>query len=325
MKSKRGIKSKKKHEKNISSTNESDLGDKQQGRVLAHFGKSYSIEADNGDIYHCLGRRNLTRIVCGDLVIWQSTGNDTGVISELLPRESLLSRPNANGLLKPVAANIHQILVVAAPIPTIDEDLLDRYLIAARLINIDAVIVINKIDLLDDKQYQQLKERLDIYQKLNYKVLYTTIMRDNGLEPLLQQLNNKTSIFVGQSGVGKSSIIQNLLPDADIRIGELSTATGLGKHTTSVSVLYRIAGGYLIDSPGVREFGLGHVSIDQIAAGFIDFDEFVDGCKFNNCSHRHEPHCAVIDAVKQGLIASRRYDRYKQIMDSYDHRHPSKQ
>lgn len=297
------------------------LGPEQNGRVIANFGTNFSVEDSAGVIHHCLVRRTVPRLVCGDYVSWQTSGADMGIIVQLHERQSLLSRPDFNQQLKPVAANIHQILVVAAPQPSIDEELIDRFLIAARLTEIQPVIVINKIDLLNRQQLRLLREKLCLYESLGYQVVFIDTIKRGGLNPLIKQLHHQTSIFVGQSGVGKSSIIKGLLPTEDIRIGELSKSSGLGKHTTTVSVLYRLnKGGYLIDSPGVREFGLAHVSQPRIAQGFIEFNELLGQCKFNDCTHLSEPQCAILAAVDDGRIHPVRYQRYRRIVETLGHR-----
>jgi len=292
-------------------------GPRQAGQVVAHYGANLEVEDEHGRLFHCLTRRNLPRLVCGDFVIWQATDDHSGIIVEQQPRRTLLSRPDYNTQLKPVAANIDQIFIVTASQPGFNEDLTNRYLIAAHLTQITPVIVINKLDLLSDSQLQQLRQRMEVYSSLGYRVIYASTQQRHGLDALYDQARNQISIFAGQSGVGKSSLIKSLIPDLDIRIGELSQATGHGKHTTSVTVLYRLRdGGSIIDSPGVREFGLGHISQQRVAQGFIEFQPLIGQCKFNDCSHHTEPDCAVRMAVKNGTISQARYDSYLRIVKS---------
>lgn len=295
--------------------NKHEAGPEQMGRIVAHYGANLDVEDEQHQVHHCLVRANLPKLVCGDQVIWQTTGKELGVITSLAPRHSLLARPDYHGNLKPVAANIDQILIVAAPQPGIDEDMINRYLVAAELTDIKPVIVINKTDLLSDRQRQVLAEQLGIYQQIGYPVIYTSTKQRNGLNQLIDELANKTSIFVGQSGVGKSSLIKIFIPDADIRVGELSKATGLGKHTTSVTVLYHLdKGGEIIDSPGVREFGLGNVSPEQLAQGFIEFLPRLGNCKFKDCKHLQEPECAIKQAVAEGEINQQRYESFQRLV-----------
>jgi len=297
------------------------LGEEKTGRIVAHYGANLDIEDENGNIHHCLTRANLPKLVCGDNVIWQATGERLGVIISLVPRTSFLTRPDYNKQLKPVAANIDQILIVAAPKPTLDEDLINRYLVAAELTAIKPLIIINKIDLLNETELHTLEQRLSPYKSIGYHIIYTSTKHHNGLQELANSLKTHTSIFVGQSGVGKSSIIKTFIPDVDIRVGELSQSTGLGKHTTSVTVLYHtINNGSIIDSPGVREFGLGHVSQDSITQGFVEFTPFMGYCKFKDCKHTNEPECAIKHAVEQGDISKQRLESYFRIVKSLSRR-----
>lgn len=300
---------------NLETSNQ--LGPRQNGQIIAHYGANLEVEDEQGKVHHCLTRRNLAKLVCGDRVVWQEADEQTGIIVELLPRTTLLTRPDYNIRLKPVAANIDQILVVTAPSPNYDEDLINRYLVAAHLTEITPVIVFNKIDLLSDEQLRTVKHDLQIYADIGYQIIYASTKQNHGLDQLLQQLHHSTSIFVGQSGVGKSSLIKTLIPDSGIRVGELSHATGLGKHTTTVTVLYRLdKTGGIIDSPGVREFGLGHAEQQRIAMGFREFQELLGQCKFNDCTHFSEPDCAIRQAVATGKISRRRFESYHRIVNS---------
>lgn len=295
----------------------SQLGPRQNGQIIAHYGANLDVEDELGQIHHCLTRRNLPKLVCGDFVVWQAADKQAGIIVELKPRTTLLTRPNYNEQPKPVAANIDQIMVVSAPSPNYDEDLINRYLVAAQLTEITPVIVFNKIDILSDKQLDQIKQEFQIYNELGYRIIYASTKQRHGLDALLQQVQECTSIFVGQSGVGKSSLIKALIPDSGARVGELSKATGLGKHTTTVTLLYRLDHtGSIIDSPGVREFGLGHVTQHQIAMGFREFQVFLGQCKFNDCTHFSEPDCAIRQAVETGDISQRRFESYHRLVNS---------
>jgi len=292
-----------------------DSGQEHIGRIVAHYGANLDVEDEQHHVHHCLVRANLPKMVCGDQVIWQSTGEALGVVTSLVPRTSLLARHDYNGNSKPVAANIDQILIVAAPEPGIDEDTINRYLVAAELTSITPIIVINKTDLLSDTEKNALSQQLATYHDIGYTIIYTSIRQRNGLNQLIAELKDKTSIFVGQSGVGKSSLIKTFIPGANIRVGELSNSTGLGKHTTSVTVLYHLdRGGDIIDSPGVREFGLGNVSAEQLVQGFREFAPYLGQCKFNDCKHLHEPDCGIKNAVQTGDISKQRYDSFQRLV-----------
>jgi ribosome biogenesis GTPase len=299
----------------------SELGPEQSGRIVSHYGANFSVQDSYGKLHLCLSRRNLPKLVCGDYVTWRSTGERDGIITALQPRQSLLARPGYQQKLKAIAANIDQILVVVAPQPSLDEDLINRYLVAATLTDITPVIVLNKVDLLSDKDLAVIQHRLHVYETLGYEIIHASTKQQQGLKPLFASLEHKTSIFVGQSGVGKSSLIKAILPETSVRIGELSHATGLGKHTTTVSTLYPLADhGAIIDSPGIREFGLGHYEPTQIAQGFVEFQTLIPCCKFNDCSHHGEPGCAVREAVQTGAVQKSRYESFLRIVASIQRR-----
>jgi ribosome biogenesis GTPase len=169
--------------------------------------------------------------------------------------------------------------------------------------------------LLDSEEKLALEKQLAIYEQLGYSIIYTSTRQKNGLNGLIKHLVDKTSIFVGQSGVGKSSLIKTFIPDPGIRVGELSNVTGLGKHTTTVTALYPLpGGGSIIDSPGIREFGLGHVSRAQITEGFVEFKPLIGQCKFKDCKHLREPDCAIKHAVEKQIITRQRFDSYLRIV-----------
>ena len=294
--------------------NDTGLGPEQHGLVIANFGSNAIIEDHAGQPHRCVPRQNLETLVCGDRVIWQSSGKEEGVVIALEPRRSLLSRPSYDGQARPVAANLDQIVLVLAPKPDFTESLIDRYLVVAENLKVQAVLVVNKMDLLDAKAEAALKERLNIYQRIGYPILHVSNRSAQGLDTLCAQLQDCTSILLGQSGVGKSSLIKSLLPDQEIRIQALSEATGLGTHTTTTSMLYRLpSGGDLIDSPGVRSFEPGDVSLSELEQGFIELRSFLGYCKFSNCSHSVEPGCVLCEAVDQGHIDPRRFASFLQL------------
>ncbi|MDD7805764.1 MAG: small ribosomal subunit biogenesis GTPase RsgA [Endozoicomonas sp. (ex Botrylloides leachii)] len=302
--------------------NNNHLGPEQAGLVVEHYGAQTDIEPINqpGNIWRCHLRSNLPPLVTGDKVIWRATTTNEkkGVIVALDKRSSLLSRPDARGQLKPVAANIDYIIVVIAPLPTPYAHLIDRYLVAAETVNIEPVILLNKIDLLSNQQERQRLERLlAIYKCIGYKVLNASTFTESGLAPLQALLNEHTSVFVGQSGVGKSSLMNALLPSTNMRVGALSEATGKGNHTTTSAKLCHFpTGGALIDSPGIREFNLWHMMPDDIIDGFREFRPFIGHCRFRDCKHDKEPGCAIEQALKDGKILPSRLDSYWKIITS---------
>jgi len=296
----------------------SQASDKHQGKpglVLAHFGQTSLVEDDNGEVFRCATRRNLSRTVCGDRVLWQASNPREGVIVRVMERDTTLVRPANNNRVRAVAANLDQIVIVIACKPSFEYGMLDRYLVAAELIGATPVIVVNKSDLLDTESRSKLQQRLTIYEDIGYSLLFISTRSTDGLRDLHQQLKIHTSILVGQSGVGKSSLVQALLPDLDIRTGALSQVTGLGRHTTTVTTLYHLPdGGDLIDSPGVRDFSLSPVAVDQLAQGFREFRHYLGRCRFHNCRHGSEPGCAVQDAARSGVINPRRLANYRELV-----------
>ena len=275
------------------------------------------MESEGGDIIRCATRRKLPRTVCGDRVLWVGSNPREGIITRVLDRATTLVRPDHNGRPRPVAANMDQIVVVIASKPSFEYGMLDRYLAAAELIGVTPAIVVNKSDLLDADSHGRLDDRLSLYRAIGYAVLFTSTLSTDGMKDLYAALKGHTSILVGQSGVGKSSLVKTLLPDLDIRVGNLSQVTGLGRHTTTVATLYHLPdGGDLIDSPGVRDFTLCNVEPEQLERGFREFAPYLGQCRFHNCRHVSEPGCAVADAARNGDIAPQRLENYRALVAS---------
>jgi len=296
-----------------------ELGPEREGLIVAHYGTQVAVESEPGTSQRCHIRANLEGLVTGDRVVW-CEGDPVGVVVAQLDRQSVLSRPDPYGKLKPVAANIDQILLVIAPYPEPHANLIDRYLVAAETVEIEPVILLNKTDLLADDPalQQQMDELLAVYPTLGYRVLYTSI-KHSGLAALHDALRERTSVFVGQSGVGKTSLVNVLLPDADLRVGALSENTQKGTHTTTTAQLFHLdCGGSLIDSPGIREFGLWHMTKDQVEQGFRELRPLLGTCKFRDCQHQQEPGCAVLGAVEAGDISARRMDSFRRIVASLE-------
>src|SRR3990167_4377058 len=293
----------------LSNENESSI---KQGLVISYFGNSVAVEMPDGQVFQCHLRRNQDLPVVGDHVTWQLEKSHMGVILSILPRRSLLSRGNERGEMKPLAANIDLLFIVMAPPPIFSEYLIDRYLIAAELLSIQAVLVLNKIDLMDDHTKASMEERLTPYRAI-YPVYLSSAISQEGLATLVPCFKGKNSVLIGPSGVGKSSMIAGLCQQASIRVGQVSPK-GSGKHTTTSSSLYHLLeGGHVIDSPGVREFSLWRVSKEDIFTGFKEF-QGLDDCKFRDCIHLQEPGCVVKTAVLNGEISKKRYESYQKLI-----------
>lgn len=285
----------------------------QHGLVISYFGNSVAVEADDGQVFQCHLRRNQELPVVGDRVLWQLAKSNTGTIHKILPRKSLLSRGDGHHI-KAIAANVDYIVIVMAPAPIFSEYLVDRYLVAAEILRIKPIIVLNKVDLLTKASEEEALARLQPYQAIQYPVLLSSIFVKEKLAALNAALKDKTSVLVGPSGVGKSSIISALGNQEAIRVQDVS-AKGAGKHTTTATRLYHLPqGGNLIDSPGVREFNLWAVQKPDILRGFIEFHAVVGQCKFRDCMHLVEPGCAVQAAIASGKISEQRFKSYCELM-----------
>lgn len=287
------------------------------GIVITHFGNEVLIQDQHGDRLRAVPRQNLPALATGDRIHFDTAETGLAIISELAPRHGVLSRLTKNQE-KLVAVNIDKVLITCAAKPALKTGLIDRYLIACELAGLDAVIVFNKIDLLDAEQLQAIKAALAVYADIGYPVHYVSVKTGEGITALFNLLHTCTSVLVGHSAVGKSSLIKALVPGAAPRIGQVSQATNKGQHTTTHTELYQLdTAGVIIDSPGIREFGLKTVDAQQLAQGFREFSSYLEHCKFRNCTHTNEPGCAIRQAAAAGKISPTRLESYRAILAAF--------
>lgn len=285
-----------------------------KGRVISHLGKSLAVETATGDIIACHTRRRLATAAVGDWVLWEPCQGNLGRVVQILPRTSVLLRPGRNGKTRPVAANLDQLLIVFSVRPPSDFLLIDQYLVACERHSIDPILIFNKIDLSCEKETIALP--LSIYRSLGYHILKISAKTGQGLNELRGILTGHTSMLAGQSGVGKSSLTNALLPNKELRVAALSRGSGHGKHTTTTTTLFHLLdGGDLIDSPGVAIFGLAEIFEQALAEGFREFKEHIEYCQFHNCRHVNDKGCAIRAAVDQGIISRDRYQRFLKLRE----------
>jgi ribosome biogenesis GTPase len=278
------------------------------GRVIAVHGSHFLVETPDG-VLDCVSRGKKGGIACNDRVTCKATGAGGGVIEKTLPRDNLLYRSDRYRS-KLLAANIDQVFIVTAAVPSPDPDLLNRCLVAAEAAHIPARIVVNKTDL---PETAALLDRLTDFEALGYPIIPLAAKRDT--DPLRAWLAGKTSILIGASGVGKSTLINALVPEAATATREVSAALDTGKHTTTHTRLYPLPeGGHLIDSPGMQEFGLGHLDPASLQDAFPEFRALSGQCRFHNCRHLKEPGCAVLAAKEGGRIREDRWRSYRDLI-----------
>lgn len=281
-----------------------------EGRVIAAHGRQYVVELADGTLLPCFPRGKKSEIACGDRVDIMRTSDDQGVVEAIQPRVSLLYRSNEIRQ-KLIAANVDQLVIVVATEPAFSDELVARALLAAESEEIAPLIVLNKGDLAD--KLPAARQRLATLAGLGYPILELSAL--NHAEDLRPWLAGKTSVLVGQSGMGKSTLVNALIPEANAATREISQALDSGKHTTTHATLYHLDGNSdLIDSPGLQEFGLGHLDRQEIEIAFREFRPYLGQCRFRDCRHDREPGCALRAAVEAGTIDPGRFASYHRIV-----------
>ena len=301
---------------NVAAVTDSEVpAGEQAGRVVVRHGRNLLLRAADGRSVPATFRANLGEVVCGDRVIWQGGAHGGGVVIAVAPRSNALTRPAFGGQGKAIAANLSLLVVVLAPEPEPSGFLVDQYLVAAQRIGIEGLICLNKSDLSDTESRERFRRRFALYNDIGYPVIQISARTEHGMAPLRERLRGQTSILVGQSGVGKSSLVNAMIARDEALEGSLSGATGHGRHTTSAATLYQLAGGgELIDSPGVRSFRLGLLTHAQLEQGFREFLPFLGQCRFHNCVHVAEPGCAIGAAADRGNLPAGRVATYRRLL-----------
>ncbi len=297
-----------------------NLGEQLNGLMVSRYGEQADVlELDSGKTYRCFLRQHLGAPVPGDKVTFRLDQFGLGVVESIGERDSLLQRPSPHQGLKPVVANINLVFILVAPLPDFSTVLLDRYLIAIENADVDIVIVANKWDLQSEIETQSIEQQLELYDQLGYQIIRTSTKSELGKSPFKEAAFGRASILVGQSGVGKSSLINWLFPTESLTTKVISENSRLGQHTTTASQLFclskqSVKDGFIIDSPGIREFGLWHLDTHQIASGFCEFRAYLGSCKYRDCKHTNEPGCEIIRAMKEGKISEKRWLNYQKIL-----------
>ena len=300
----------------------------QEGIVIKSTGSWYEVRNEDGEVVLCRlrgkirldGIRTTNPVAVGDKVIFEKENNkDTCVINKILPRYNVIVRKSVN-LSKAshiIASNIDQaILVATIAHPRTSTGFMDRFLVTAEAYHIPTTIVFNKCDLYDDEQLAYANELISTFENIGYHAFMVSAKTGFQCDELKEIMKDKVNLFSGHSGVGKSALINRLDSNLNVRVGDISEVHEKGKHTTTFSQMFPLAfGGYIIDSPGIKEFGLYDMEKETLAQRFPEMRNLMHECKFSNCTHLHEPHCAIKDAVGQNIIADWRYNDYCNMME----------
>lgn len=305
-----------------------------KGRVIKSTGSWYAVQVESGEVLRSRlrgkfkqdGLKTNNPIAVGDWVIldMEAQGDHTAVISDILPRENYIIRQSTrkSAFSHILASNLDQtVLVATLAFPRTSLGFIDRFLVSAESFRIPSIILFNKADILEEDGFEYAAELQDLYESLGYKTALISVLEDDNLDAIHELLKGKTSLISGHSGVGKSSLLNRLIPDLELKTGKVSTFANKGTHTTTFAELFEIdSDTWVIDTPGIKELGLVDMEPAEISHYFPEMRELIGACKYHNCSHTNEPACAVQAAYKEGLIAASRYASYFSMMEDSDNR-----
>lgn len=306
------------------------MSQKQQGLVIKNTGFWYTVRLDDGSTIDCKikgnfrlkGIRSTNPVAVGDMVDILPNQEGTALITDIHDRKNYIIRKSQN-LSKQshiIAANVDlALLVVTVNHPKTSLTFIDRFLASAEAYRIEVVLVFNKTDLLDEDELRLQGMMMDLYDNIGYKCMAISAETGEGTDEIASLLKDKTTVLSGNSGVGKSTLINRLLPDANLRTAEISDAHDTGMHTTTFSEMMELPeGGYIIDTPGIKGFGTFDIEPEELTSYFRDIFHFAKDCRFSNCTHTHEPGCAVLKAVEEHYISQSRYQSYLSMLNDKD-------
>lgn len=297
-----------------------------QGRVIKSTGSWYNVRMDDGTLLSCrikgklrlISRRTTNPVNIGDLVLVDTEDGDS-VIHEVLPRRNYIIRQSARNRTAEhiIAANLDQAIIMATiAMPRTSTGFIDRFLVTATAYHVPAVVVFNKIDVYDKEELEYLNHLVEIYTNAGFPVVTTSAEKNINVDVMYELIKGKISLLAGHSGVGKSSLINKIDPALDLRTAAIADFNQKGKHTTTFAEMFEMPfGGFIIDTPGIKEFGILDFDPSEVAQYFPEMARVMHECRFNNCLHINEPGCAVKDALESGSIAASRYQNYLSIVD----------
>lgn len=298
-----------------------------QGTVIKSSGSVYGVRAIDGSVIDCRvkgnfrlkGIRSTNPVAVGDNVVFDMREDGTAYIVDILERKNYIVR-KASNLSKQshiLAANLDLcFLIVTISHPVTATTFIDRFLASAEAYRVPVVIVFNKTDLYNDAENKELEYLTALYESIGYRCLHTSAAENKGIEALKEIMQGKTSLFAGNSGVGKSSLVNAISPEIAAKVGEISKTHDTGMHTTTYTEMFEfMPDSYIVDTPGVKGFGTFDMEVEEISHYFVEFFELSKDCRYGNCTHTHEPGCAVLEALERGEIAPSRYQSYLSMLD----------